>query len=401
MENNEQSLVIRQQDIDLIGQSLPEAYRQSAASHGKCLEVGNSLLAYIQQHGMNDEMDQKAAKYIGASKATVKKINDLRSPATKLFDQFKKVFTTMEADIDPSKSGSIPYLIQQERNKYAAKKLEEENRRREEEARRQQAERDRLQYRTDCEEEFRRAFSRYVDNSVNYLADLFSKLTLDNYMETESLIKDFPAYLPSEWDAALTSLVRLPATVSREELAQIRTDVRNSLSNVFITSFAKTLEETKDGYLLRLPSKRNELSAIAAAAAADAERMKAELAAKEAAEAAARERERQEKEEKERKAAEAQQAMAEMDGLFGSAKNTVAAYVPKASVKKKISLLDVEGLLPILGMWLTEVGPTLTTAELEKEFKKQITYAEKKANAASPVFIESEFIQYVDDVKAK
>ena len=39
--------------------------------------------------------------------------------------------------------------------------------------------------------------------------------------------------------------------------------------------------------------------------------------------------------------------------------------------------------------------------ELKKIFKKQITYAEKAANQTRPDFIQSDNIQYIDDVKAK
>lgn len=404
MEN--QALVIRQQDIDLIGTSLPEAYAQGVQSHDKCLSVGQQLLAEVQQVGMNDEIDQKIAKYINASKATVKKVNDLRSPATKLFDQFKKVFTTMEADIDPTKAGSIPNQLQQVRNQYAAKKLEEENRRRQEEARRQQHDRDLQQYRADCEEELRRAFSLYLNNNVNRITEVFGKVTLENFTDSERVIKNYPTELPDAWDQMLTSLVRLPVTCTREELEEARAAVRTSLMVQFKENYRKGIEEARDDYGLRLPSKKKELETIAkheADNAAEAERLKAEMKAREEAEAAAREAELRTKEEEERKAKEAQDAMSEMGGLFDEAKSSVAAYQPKTSVKKKINLLEKEGILPIIGLWVKDAmaDPKVTIDDIAKEFKKQITYAEKLANNASPVFIQNEFVEYVDEVKAK
>lgn len=400
MENN-QALVIRQQDIDLIGTSLPNAYAQGIQSHDKCLARGNQLLDAIREHGMSDQLDQDIAKYIGASKATVKKINDLRSPATKLFDQFKKVFTTMENEIDPSKNGSVPFLLQQERNRYAAKKIEEENRRRAEEARRLQHDRDLQQYRADCEEEFRRAFSSVLNNNVNHIIDVFSKTTLQNYADSERIIKGYPSELRSEWDASLTSLVRLPGTCTREELSRVRAEVRTHLMPGFISEYQATIEETRDGYALRLPSKRKELEAMQAANAAEAARMQEEMRQREAAEAARRDEELRAKEEADRKAKEAQDAMNEMGGLFDSAKQTVETYVPKASTKKKIHLLDPEGIVPVIAMWIRGNLSTMTVDEVAKEFKKQITYAEKLANSAEPTFIESEFVEYVDEVKAK
>ena len=405
METN-QTLVIRQQDIDLIGTSLPSAYAQGVQSHDKCLARGNQLLDAIREHGMDDQLDQDVAKYIGASKATVKKINDLRSPATKLFDQFKKVFTTMEADIDPTKAGSIPNQLQQVRNQYAAKKMEEENRRRQEEARRQQHDRDLQQYRADCEEELRRAFSLYTNNNVNRIAEVFGKITLENFTDSERVIKNYPTALPDAWDQMLTSLVRLPVTCTREELTEARNDVRASLMDQFKENYKATIEGTQDSYVLRLSSKKKELEAIAKQAAenaAEAERLKAEMKAREEAEAAEREAELRAIEEEERKAREAQNAMNEMGGLFDEAKSSVAAYQPKTSVKKKINLLEKEGILPIIGLWVKDAmaDPKVTIDDIAKEFKKQITYAEKLANGASPVFIQNEFVEYVDEVKAK
>jgi len=405
MEN--QALVIRQQDIDLIGTSLPDAYAQGVQSHDKCLAVGQQLLDEVQKIGMSDDLDQKIAKYINASKATVKKVNDLRSPATKLFDQFKKVFTTMEADIDPTKSGSIPNQLQAVRNQYAAKKLEEENRRRQEEARRQQHDRDLQQFRSDCEEELRRAFSLYLNNNVKRITEVFGKVSLANYSESERVIKNYPSELPDAWDQMLTSLVRQPITCTSEELGGVRSEVRASLMDQFKEDFRNRIEETRDDYGLRLSSKKTELEAIAkkeAEDAAEAERLKAEMKAREEAEAAAREAELRAKEEADRKAKEAQDAMNEMGSLFDEAKQSVSVYRPKTSVKKKINLLGKEGILPIIGLWVNDAisNPDVTTDDIAKEFKKQITFAEKLANdASSPVFVENEFVEYVNDVKAK
>ena len=58
--------------------------------------------------------------------------------------------------------------------------------------------------------------------------------------------------------------------------------------------------------------------------------------------------------------------------------------------------------MQVVGMWWAQHGCTLSVAELEKEFRKQLNFCNRLANDKEhPVFIQSEHIEYVDDVKAK
>lgn len=400
-------MVIKQSDVDLIAQQIPNAYDVSVKSHNACLNYGEKLLARIQQEGMSDELDSEASLFITKSKATVKKINEVRSPATKMFDQFKKVFTTMENEIDVSKEGSIPFQIQAYRNQYAAKKREEEERRRAEELRKMQMEQARKQYRIDCEDELCQWINATINIRINHLSEIFSATTLANYAETDKILRSYQVTLPEDWDSRFASMVRLPSLLPREECASIRKDVRQTLMNKqFREQYKYALEEERDDLLTKLPSKKVELEKIAAveaANAAEAERIKAEMQEKERREAEARELERRKKEEEDRKAADAAKTASAVGDLFNSAASgTVVTYQSKTIVKKKVNVLNVEGFLDIFGMWWEFVGKNLTIEQLTKEFSKQITLVNKLANdAGTPRFIESEHLEYVEDVKAK
>lgn len=400
-------MVIKQSDVDLIAQQIPNAYDVSVKSHNACLNYGEKLLARIQQEGMSDELDSEASLFITKSKATVKKINEVRSPATKMFDQFKKVFTTMENEIDVSKEGSIPFQIQAYRNQYAAKKREEEERRRAEELRKMQMEQARKQYRIDCEDELCQWINATINIRINHLSEIFSATTLANYAETDKILRSYQVTLPEDWDSRFVSMVRLPSLLPREECASIRKDVRQTLMDrQFREQYKYALEEERDDLLTKLPSKKVELEKIAAveaANAAEAERIKAEMQEKERREAEARELERRKKEEEDRKAADAAKTASAVGDLFNSAASgTVVTYQSKTIVKKKVNVLNVEGFLDIFGMWWEFVGKNLTIEQLTKEFSKQITLVNKLANdTGTPRFIESEHLEYVEDVKAK
>ena len=400
-------IVINKSDVELVATQVPQAYETSRTSHDACLNAGQALLEKIQREGMSDALEAEAALFITKAKKTVVKINDLRSPATKLFDQFKKVFTTMENDIDVTKQGSVVFQIQAYRNQYAAKKREEEERRRQEELRRQQMEQARKQYRTDCEEEYLNWNNTVINNRINHLDEIFSQTTLANYAETEKVLRGYQITIPEDWDSQFVSSVRLPSLISREECAAIRQDVRKHLMDTRIREEYKfSIENERDELLTKLPSKKKELEKIAAAEAAnaaEAARLRAEQEAKERAEAQAREEERRQKEEERRQKEEARRAAEAVGGLFdNTAATAVVGVQTKTIVKKKVNVLNPEGFLEVIGMWWEYAGKTMTVEQLNKEFSKQLTLCNKLANdATSPKFIQSEHVEYVDDVKAK
>ena len=151
--NNNEMAIMKPENMKEIVQAAPQSFDLNQKSHDNCINFGQNILNNIQQQGMNDELDHQAAVFIEKARRTVKAMNERRSPVTKLFDQVRTAFTSMENDIDPSKSGTVGYQLQQLRNQYAAKKrAEEEARRREAEARRQ-AEEARRRFRQEVEDD--------------------------------------------------------------------------------------------------------------------------------------------------------------------------------------------------------------------------------------------------------
>ena len=71
-------------------------------------------------------------------------------------------------------------------------------------------------------------------------------------------------------------------------------------------------------------------------------------------------------------------------------------------MKKRIVVNDPRGFLDILNLWWTTEGVTLSVEELAKKFKTQLTLCERLANdKQDPRFIQSAYITYEDEVKAK
>ena len=392
--------IIRPENMNEIIQAAPKSYELNRISRDNCVNFGQNILHTIQQQGMNDDLDRQAASFIEKARRTVKAMNERRSPVTKLFDQVRTAFTAIENEIDPAKSGTIGYQLQEFRNQYAAKKHAEEERRLREEMVRRQAEEAARKFRMDVEDDLKQQFQRLVNDAINQITTADNGLTLENYDNTLALLKSTKAYvdkgLPSEWFAKLRTFVRIP---TGGNAAEIETEIKQKLHKQFIEQYMAEVGDTLDYTLDRLPSKKANLEKIAKANAEEAARMKAEMEARQKAEAERIEKERAEREAEEKRKAELERKTAEMTSLFDG-QAAASTYQPKTKVTKKITLLNPEGIMPVISLWWSKEGCTLSVGELAKMFKKQIAFCEKLANK-DEIFIQNESVEYVDEVKAK
>lgn len=401
MATQESTALVKQENIQAIVQSAPKAYETGKISHDKCLEFGNALLKKIEENGgLNDELDAQVADYLVRVGTTLKKINDTRTPVTRLFDDIKKVFTALENDIDKTKTGTLPFRLQALRNAYAKQKFEEEERKRKEEEERQRIALLKNKYIQDVREDYRRLLNEAINHSCRTLTELDNNVTLDNYQKTYQFIDDFQTELPLEWFKNLKHNIGIPNfPISIEELRQIEVNIKQDLHKEFSEQYLFEIEGTKLYILERLPSKKANLEKIAKANAEEAARLKAEIEANMAKETARIEEERKQREQEQQRKSEAAQQMNEMNSLFAMAE--AAQPVAKTSVKvsKKIEIVNANGIVPIINLWFAREGVNLELEELCKIFKKQITFCEKLAK--EDIFIEDKNIRYVDDVKAK
>lgn len=399
MSNEKLLPIVKAENIAPIVKSAPDAYQANQLSRQRCTSAGQAILDAINQSGMTDDLDQKAAAFIEKARRTVKAMNERRAPVTKLFDQIRGAYTTLENAVDPTKSGTVACLLQLKRNEYAAKKRAEAEKKQREMLAKQQLEQKRNKFILDVEDVIKRQFKAAVDTAVNDLQKIDQSLTLDNYNACEKILREYHTTLPDNWLSNLAVSVFVPYEL-REEGQKIIDDKKASLRKQFEEQYSYEVESNRNYVLDRLPSKKAELERIAKANADEAKRLKKEKEEREAQEAAQRENERKQKEAEENKKAEAQRQAVAMRGLFDG-QATVAAYQPKSKVTKKIKLLNPEGILPIFSMWWTMEGSKQSTEDLTKMFKKQITFCEKLANGKEPEFIEDESVEYVDNVKAK
>lgn len=386
------------ENVGVIVRQTPENYNKNQLSCGRCRMAGEQLLATVKAMGMSDEIDQTVAKYLEKTRRTVKEMNERRAPVTKLFDQVRKEFTTLENEIDPAKAGTVPFQLQQLRNQYAAMKREQEEARRRAEEAQRQSEMARNKYRTDCIDDYKFKFNDLINTRINELTTLDRSVTLENYQVVYDTVSAFVVELPADW--CPPSSVRQPYNLTTDEARKICGDAMRGLLGQFAEQYKSEIGDYRQDILDRLPSKKAELERVAKADAAEAARIKAEMAKREAAEAARKEAERIAREKEEAKKAEAMKANSEAVNLFNLAQASTPAYQPKAKVTKKINVTAPSGYMQVMSMWWAKEGCNLSKEELDKIFKKQIAFCEKVANKEGE-FIDDPGIRYVEEVKAQ
>lgn len=390
------------QSMNSIAKVGPESFKRNSLAHEKCIAFGNMLLERIKDEGMSDELDATIASYIKKSATTVREMNNRRAPITQLFDQIRRVYTTMENEVDPTKKGTVPAQLQEARNAYAAKKREAAEAARRAEAVRVAHDNAISKYRIDVLEDFKAQLNRFIISQINALLELDKRLNTENYDIVEDGIRNYPVTLPENWAVTIQPSVHMPYELTPQECTDIQRSVMSQSLQAFKDQFIFELTTNRDDLLDRLPSKLKGLQRIAAADADRAAKLKAEMEERERAEAARKEQERQKREAEAKTAAELQAQKSEMDGLFGAAMVAQAEYQPKTSVKKRLVIKTPDAFMNIVGLWWSQEGCTLSIDELSKVFKKQITFCEKLANDKdNPIMIDSANVEYVDEVKAK
>lgn len=406
MDARDNNQLVKVEEFNNIMRSAPAVLQRNQTSVSACNQAGQALLDTIEAAGgiNTDELDTAVAEYLAKTKITVDNMNKRRKALTQLLSNVSKSFTTLEAAIDVKSSVTIPYRLQQARNKYAAKKLEEQRRREEEARRAQMVENEKAQYRSDISLLLERAYGDYVSRHISYLNGVMNRATLSTYDESVRLIKE--ASTDFSWSDFVKGVNDTFTTchITAETRKSIKNEVASQKKVEFARRYAFEMDELRQSLIDRLPSLRKQLEeqeALRRTNEADAKRMEEERQRKAREEAARLEEARKRQEEEARAKAEADKAAAEVQAAFDfGAANAVSPATQKVKVKKKIKITNPQGFLQVYQMWFTREGINMSMEDLEKVHKKMITFCEKIANKDGET-IQSGFVKYVDDVTAR
>lgn len=383
--------------------SFPDIMGKNTNSVKKCNEAGQALLDTIEGEGMNETIDQATADYLKKVSVTLKNMDERRKPITQIFDRIRSFFTSQEKQIDPKDPATIPGKLVIKRNEYAKFKYEEEQKRKREAEQRARIETEKANYQQIIGDSLLSYFNQYLSSKVSELQGIFSNLTYENFDREVIGITVFQTDYPkSHFDKF--SADSATYYISQETKKEIRRNILEGKYEQYAQQYKAKIVSVKQDLTDRIPSKRKELAELEQLRLANAEEAaKAEeLRKQREKEAAAKRMEELKKEEeaaKQEAALKAQQSS--IGSLFMEAAASIAPPPTNAKVKEKIVVLHQKGYLEIFQMWWINEGQTLPVEELEKIFKKMITYCEKQANSKDQKHIESKFIRYEADIKAK
>lgn len=405
METNSSNLPIKPEEVSNIIQTTPAILQRNELSVSGCNKAGQALLDTIERAGGidSDEIDTAISEYINKVKITVVNMNNRRKPITQMLTAISKMFTTMENQIDIKVAGTIPYRLQEARNRYAAKKLAEQKKREEEARKRQMAENEKASYKADIALLLDTAYSNYVEKHINALNGMFTRITLNTYNDVARQIKEASTDFVWTDFAGNVSDKIVTYYMDANTRKAIKSEVATAKKKEFSERYTFELADLKQSIIDRLPSRRKELEELEelsrtnATAAADEE---AKRKQREDEERARLERDRKKREAEAKAKADADKAAAEVQAAFDFSAASVPDTPANAKVTKKIKVTNPKGYMLLYQMWFTKEGVNMTNDDLDKVHKKMITFCEKIANKDGE-FLQSPFIQYVDDVKAK
>ena len=414
----------------------------------KALAVGRSILSTIQESGMTPELDERAKNYLVNINKAGKEMKEERSAVTQIMDELKKMYTTVENELDIKKPGTVPALIQEQRDAYARQIAEEAEARRKEAEREAARKNEAIEIAAHAEKRLNESFGEWLLAKKMAMTKFFNALTLETFDEGEQRLTQ--AKIVVNWEPETVSTISITRYHSSDEIKAISIDKFNELLPDFQNTAVAELTIHRDDIIEKLPSKKAELleakrladeayeaelkarqaekerlDAIAKANAAEKKKLEAaaEQARKEEAERqaelkkqqdeAAAEQKRREQQEEKRMADEAAEAKRKADldaDVKKQGEQTMAMFekeaaiaetadAPETKVGYEITVLHPVGFTQIFAIWFEKVGKDLPVDKIGNTKLDQMkAWAEKEALKGTK--IDSKFIQYNDTFKA-
>lgn len=307
MENNE---VVNQENTQLtvieksivVFKSAPIVLNANQQRSELAVKVGNAILNIWQNAWAITDAeerikqlkiaDEKSNKYILNCSTALKEENEQRAAITQVMDNFKKMFTVCENQIDKSKPDSVPALVQQNRNKYAKEELERQEKIKQEAEWRAKENAERIEIQGKITLSITSMLSDSLLQRKLKMQNAFHAITLDNFDEKSTALKGLKISQPDK-EQLLSFLAKLPINditavyLSKEIVELIKKEAIDSYDfSEFTSQWVQELIELQQKLVDELGSKREELND---------EKLTRELAEREKAEEA--ERQRIEKEE--------------------------------------------------------------------------------------------------------
>ena len=269
-QNNELSIITNSIEIF---KTAPEILKANKDRSAKAVIVGNSILQqWSDAWAIEDESerilalsaaDERSNTYLVNCGTALKQEKESRAAITQMMDEFKKMFTNAENEIDKTKSGSVADKVQGNRDSYAkeAAKLAEKKR----------VEAERAAAKAKEEIDLRSIVEKWISDKLIgllgakklSLTNAFNAITLDNYDIKAAGLKAMSCGISiNQLQDQIGSMESVPRSMYHD-MAEIEAICNATHSNYNWTGFAeqwsREIEVIKADLVDKLPSKLAEL----------------------------------------------------------------------------------------------------------------------------------------------
>jgi hypothetical protein len=402
--NNQLTIIDKSIDVFKTGSQI---LRSNQDRTSKALAVGENILKSIQESGgeiSSQELDERANNYLANCSKAKSEMNDARSPVTQLMNTIIKMYTAEENKLDASKADTVPFQIQQHRNKYARKVQEEQDRKRKEAEEKAAKSKEEVEIRAQVKNTIAQALLGYLSSKKTSIVSAFNSITLENFEEkagklrlmqcsfSPEKIKEIVGQLPKPYGFRHTD-DEIRALVTSEH-AQY--DVKG-----FYSEYERQISDLKQELIDKLPSKKQELEAIARADKNEKIRLENERLNREAAEKRRLEEEAEAARKKADEEAELAKAAGTAQVLFDQAEE-VSVVTPAPEVRNgyDIQVLHAAGWVEIFQFWFQREGCKMIIEDMGKKSLNQMKSFAEGVAKKDDVKIESKYLKYEAAVKS-
>lgn len=254
-----------------IFKTAPEILKANQQRSQKAVIVGNKLLSDWQEAlKIIDEdermtalagIDERSNKFLVNCGVALKEQKELRAAITQLMDEFKKMFTSAENEIDKSKAGTVADRIQSKRNEFAKQAYEVAERKRLEAERNAAKSKEEIEIRSFVEKWISDKLISLLSAKKLALTNAFNSITLDDFEARSAALKSLKTT-----NELLESQVGVPSKFPfsvYHDSAELEAIQNASLQVYPWESFAITwdseISAVKSDLIDKLPSKLTEL----------------------------------------------------------------------------------------------------------------------------------------------
>lgn len=376
----------------------PDSLAKNQISANSAETYGINLLAKVTSEGMTDELDKQLNDYQVKLKKTYELMNDRRTPITKIFDDVKKAFTSLEAKIDPKSKENIYFKIQAERNKWAEKKAKEAAEKAKEAERKIAVEKERIEAQTQIESQLQMYFNNHLSSLKQSINSEFERMTLETAEAFKKKISGYtPAYNFNHFELFKANV--FTNYLTSEELNNVLINVKAGKFDQFALDFKTQLTDLKTSAIEKIPSKVKELTEISNANEVEKARLQKEAAERKALEEARLQKESAERNAKALQDAETAKNVMTANTLF-DLQGTVAENTASVREGYEIEVLHPSGYQLIVAFYFEKEGLKETPEKLgNMKLSSMKTFCEKWAKDKDEK-IQSIYLRYKETYKA-